>query len=156
MFYLFVPYLAMAMKRWIIYIFVLSMGNLPTRVRKSKKIRKSNVTKALLDDKQGKDKNNFGRNEDCVEFPKGTFGKGKKSKLTFLRKRLSFRKRRKVNVSVWMVFYSYSRTPREREREESLEPHSEFFFIKSLEFLRIVRKNKSDVCDEISRKNILF
>ena len=88
------------MKRWIIYIFVLGMGNLPTRVRKSKKIRESNVTKRLLEDKHGKDKNYSGRNEDCFEFPKGTFGKGKKSKLSFLRKTLSFRKRRKVNVSV--------------------------------------------------------
>ena len=90
----------MAMKRWIVIIFVLSMGNLPTRVRKSRKIRKSSVTKRLLEDKQVKDNTNDGRNKDCFEFPKGKLGKGKKSKLSCLRKTLSFRKKRKVKISV--------------------------------------------------------
>ena len=82
------------MKRCVVYILIFSMGNLPTCVGKSRKLRKRNFSRVL--DGQVDSNNQFSQHEEILEFAGGKHHGKKKKKLNFFRKAFSFRKRKKV------------------------------------------------------------
>ena len=80
-------------------ILIFSMGNLPTCVGKSRKLRKSDFSRRILS-RQLEHNNNISQQEDICEFPRSKHGKSKKKKLALFRKTFSFRKRKKVFNSI--------------------------------------------------------
>ena len=71
------------------------MGNLPTCVGKSRKLKKKrNFSRGL--DRQVDSNNQFSQREEILQFAGGKRVRKKEKKLNFFRKASSFRKRKKV------------------------------------------------------------